>query len=64
MKQLILVPALGATSLAIAAVGYAVAGILLAVLLVGIVAAPFVFLYRKFAPKRFQHMQAEIRPIW
>ena len=64
MKQLILIPALGATSLALAALGYAVVGIVLAVLLVGIVAAPFLFLFKKFAPKRFQSMQAQIRPIW
>jgi fatty acid desaturase len=64
MKQLLLIPALGAASLGLAIVGYAAVGFVLAVLLVGIVAIPVLFLFKKVAPKRFARMQHEIKPIW
>jgi len=63
MKQLILLPALGAASLGVAAIGYAAVGILLAVLLIGIVAAPFLFIFKKGGTQRLQRMQQDVKPV-
>jgi hypothetical protein len=63
MKRLVLVPVLGFLGLATVSVGYAVVGVLLALLLLFILSIPLAVAFRRFAPNRYARMQAA-RPIW
>jgi hypothetical protein len=63
MKKFLLVPVLGFFGLGAVSVGYAVAGLILSVLLLVILAIPMVVAFKRFAPDRYARLQTN-RPIW
>jgi hypothetical protein len=63
MKKVFLVPVLGFFGLGAISVGYAVAGVILSVLMLAIIAIPMVVAFKRFAPNRYARLQAN-RPIW
>jgi len=63
MKKFLLVPVLGFFGLAAVSVGYAMVGVLLAMLLLTILATPLAVAFKRFAPLRYARMQ-DGRPIW
>ncbi len=63
MKKFLLVPVLGVVGLAAVSVGYAMVGVLLAMILLTILAIPFAVAFRRFAPLRHARMH-DGRPTW
>ncbi len=63
MRRFLLVPVLGFFGLGTVSIGYAVVGVLLAVLLLLILTIPLAVAFKRFAPTRYARLQAE-RPIW
>ncbi|HET8733268.1 MAG TPA: hypothetical protein VFM45_05785 [Anaeromyxobacteraceae bacterium] len=63
MRRFLLVPVLGFFGLGTVSIGYAVVGVLLAVLLLLILTIPLAVAFKRFAPNRYARLQAE-RPIW
>ncbi len=63
MRRFLLVPVLGFFGLGTVSIGYAVVGVLLAVLMLLILTIPLAVAFKRFAPNRYARLQAE-RPIW
>ncbi len=63
MKKFLLVPVLGFFGLGAVSVGYAVAGVILAVLLLAIISIPMLVAFKRFAPRRYERLQGA-RPVW
>jgi hypothetical protein len=63
MRRFLLVPVLGFFGLGTVSIGYAVVGVLLAVLLLLILTIPLAVAFKRFAPTRYARLQAA-RPIW